>query len=422
MRNKRQLRATLESRIEEIVTEVAPVVEPAIMTEVPEGGAVPEEAIVVIDSSDVELEAVQRAQAETVDTVDAIDALAAAATQLDNVRSNIVATLPNGGMTVGEATAYSAATDVIVSDLGVTEVLPSLECFGGTMSRLQATQESISSITAVLKRIFDRGIELLQSLLERIGKLAVRIFEYFTSDKSRLEKYGKILSAAQGNRMVSFKVANDTATLLGLSGNGRFDAGNVSKLLGVLCNTAREGVDFSVGDSTKVISGKASAITPIIFGATTKTGSQVKSESINGVQIVETLPSGDSDFTSYDIEVNSPENGDSAVEVSMSTSDLSALLKLLNSVSDKVLRDLASTAKGAKIGANTISWFVEKFGEDDAQEYMGNWRHLVLARAGVAPQALGVYNRIVQGAMSALSKGTAGLGSKAAPAGLPNKA
>lgn len=408
MRNKRHLRATLESRIEEIVSEVAPVVEPAIMTEVPEGGAVPEESIVVIDSSDVELEAVQRAQAETVDTVDAIDALAAAATQLENVRSNIAATIPNGGMTMGEATAYSAATDVIVSDLGVTEVLPSLECFGGTMSRLQATQESISSVTAVIKRIAERGLELLQNLLERIGKLALRIYDYLIGDKARLAKYEKILGYSDKSKRVEFKVAKDVAVLLGLSGSGQFDSGNISKLAGILINTSQEAVGTIGADSHTLIEGKASAMKSVIVGPTTKSGNTIKSEMINGVQIVETLPSGDSDFESYNIDINGPD-AESAVTITMTGASLTALLKYLNGLDEKVLKSIEERCKAAKTGANIVSWFVNKFGEEDAQEHISQWRHVILTRAGVAPQAMGIYSRIVQGILSVLSKGTAEL-------------
>ena len=408
MKNKRQLRATLESRIEDIVLETAPVVEPAIMTEVPDASVVPDEAIVVIDSSDVELEAVQRAQAETVDTVDAIDQLADAAAKLDNVRSNIAATLPNGGLTQGEAVAYAAATDAIVSDLGVTEVLPALECFGGSMSRLQATQESISSVTAVIKRIFDRAVELLDALLERIGKLAVRIYDYLVGDKAKMAKYEKILGYSDKNKRVEFKVTKDVAVLLGLTSTGQFDSGNISKLTGTLVNTAREAVETTGTTSQELVAGKASDIKSVIVGPTTKSGNTIKSEMINGVQIVETLPSGDSDFDSLSIEVTSPD-ADGTATVTMSGAALSALLKFVNGMDDKVLKSIEARCKGAKVSANILGWFVNKFGEEEAQERMGNWRHVVLARAGVAPQAMGVYSRIVQGAMSVLSKGTAEL-------------
>lgn len=408
MKNKRLLRASLESRIEEIVAETTPVVEPGIMTEVPVVADGAGETIVVIDSSDVELEAVQRAQADTVDTVDAIDKLAAAAVQLDNVRTNIAATIPNGGLTQGEAIAYASATDAIVSDLGVSDVLPAMECFGGTMSRLQATQESISSVTAVIKRIFDRAMELLQALLERIGKLALRVYDYLIGDKARMEKYKKILGYSDKNKRVEFKVAKDVAVLLGLSGNGHFDSGNISKLVGTLANTAREAVESIGSGSHELVTGKASDMKSVIVGPTTKSGNTVKTETINGVQIVENLPTGEADFDSYGIEVTSPD-GDGVVTVTMTGAALSALLSYVTGIDDKVLKSISERAKGAKIGADIVGWFVNKFGEEEAQEHVGHWRHVVLARAGVAPQALGVYSRIIQGALSVLSKGTAEL-------------
>lgn len=406
MKNKRLLRASLESRIEELVAETTPSVDAPVETA--EGVTDGIEPIVVIGSSDVELEAVQRAQSETADTVDAIDRLAAAATQLQNVRGNIAATIPNGGLTQGEAIAYGAATDAIVTDLGVTEVLPSMECFGGTMSRLQATQESISSITAVIGRVLDRAIELIKNLLERIGKLAVRVMDYLVSDKARLRKYEKILDYSDKSKRVTFKVTKDVATLLGLSSNPAFDSANISKLGGVLVNTAREAMASIGPESHMLIAGKASDLKSVIVGPTTKSGNTVKTETINGVQLVETMPSGDDDFDSYSIEIATPD-ADGDVEVTMTGAGLSALLKYINGIDDKVLKSIKQYCDGAKVGANVVGWIVEKFGEDEAQAKIGQWRHLVVNRAGVAPQALGVYNRIVQGAMSVLSKGTSEL-------------
>jgi len=419
MRNKRVLRAALESRIEEVTAELAPagdVVVAQVDTVLPEG-----ESVIVVDSADVELEAVRRAQAETVDTVDAIDQLVQAADQLDGVRSNIAATLPNGGLTQGEAVAYATATDVITADLGVKEVIPAMENFGGSMSRLQATQESLSSVTAVIKRIVGRALELLDSLLERIGKLAVRIVEYFTSDKSRLAKYEQILAKADRNRRVSFKVSAEDATLLGLSGNGFKSVSSIETLFSTLALAAQSGVELATNPTPDEFSGKAKDLKGVLSGGTRKEGNVVKTEAINGVQIIETLPSGDDDFTSYDLELVTPDIGESSVEVTVSVADLQALLNLLNSTSTKVLSNVAQQAKGAKIGANVVGWFANKFGEEEAAAKVSEWRHVTVARASLAPAALGVVNRIVQASMSVLRSGSAKATTKEVQ-GLPNKA
>lgn len=418
MRNKRLLRAALESRIEEVTAEIAPAdgVIAQVDTVVPAG-----DSVVIVDTADVELEAVRRAQSETVDTVDAIDQLVKAADQLEGVRSNIEATLPNGGLTQGEAVAYATATDVITADLGVKEVIPAMENFGGSMSRLQATQESLSSVTAVIKRIAGRALELLESLLERIGKLAVKIVEYFTSDKSRLEKYSKILEGADRNRRVSFKMSSEDATLLGLSGNGIKSVAAVENLLATLSLSAKAAVELVMSPTPDEFAGKAKDLKPVLSGGTRKEGNTIKTEAVNGVQIVETLPSGDDDFTSYELEIVTPDVSESTVEVTLSVADLQALVKMLNSTSTKVLSTIVQEAKGAKIGANIIGWFSNKFGEDEAAAKVSEWRHVVLARASLAPAALGVVNRIVQASMSAVRSGSAKAGTKEVM-GLPNKA
>lgn len=421
MKNKRLLRASLESRIEEIAATVEPVVVAPL-----EGEVVPaevgEQSVIVVDSADLELEAVQRAQQETADTVDAIDQMAAAAAQLDDVRSNIAATLPNGGLSQGEAVAYAAATDAIVGDMGVTEVIPAMENFGGSMSRLDATQESLKSVSEVIKRVVARGIELLEALLERIGKLAVRIFDYLVGDKNRMATYEKILGYSDKSRRVTFKVAKDVAELLGLGSNGMYDGGPVNKLLSVLTQTATAAITSSTVNSHTLVEGKASDLKTIIAGSTTKAGNVIKSEKLNGVQISETLPSGEADFDSYDIEVESPEYGDGTVEVTMSGAALGALMSTLKQMDEGALKKLSDTSKGVKVGASVIAWFTNKFGEEEAAAHISAWRHLVVTRAGVAPQVLGVVSRIVQGSMSVLSKGTAQLTSQEAPKGLPNKA
>lgn len=422
MRNKRLLRASLESRIEEITAEVVPADDAVIAqvdTIVPAG-----DSIVVVDSSDVELEAVQRAQSETVDTVDAISQLVQAAGQLEGVRTNIAATLPNGGLTQGEAVAYATAADVITSDLGVTEVIPAMESFGGSMSRLQATQESLNSVTDVIKRVAARAAQLLEQLLERIGKLAVRIVEYLTSDKSRLEKYSKILEKANRSGSYTFKVANDTAVLLGLSGNGSKSVSDIEALCATLLQTSQAAIAAATDDTPTEIVGKASAVKSILAGSTSKEGNKIKTKLVNGVQIIETMPTGDDDFTSYDLEIVTPDVGDSAVEVTLSYSELAAICKFLNSVSIKPLSDVTKHAKGTAVGTKVAAWVATKLSTDDgATEAMENWRHLMLARAGVAPAALGAMQRIMQGAMSVLSKGTAQMASGSGEKlGLPNKA
>ena len=421
MRNKRLLRVALESRIEEITAEVVPADDAVVAqvdTVVPVG-----DSIVVVDSSDVELEAVQRAQSDTVDTVDAISQLVQAADQLEGVRSNIAATLPNGGLTQGEAVAYATATDVITADLGVKDVIPAMENFGGSMSRLQATQESLNAVTDVMKRVAARALELLEKLLDRIIALAVRIVEYFTSDKSRLEKYSKILEKSSRSGSYTFKVASDTATLLGLAG-GNKSASELETLCATLLQTSQAAVVAATDETPTEILGKASAVKSVLAGSTTKDGNKIKTKQVNGVQLIETMPTGDDDFTSYDLEIVTPDVGDNAVEVTVTHADLAALCKFLNSISIKPLKDVTSSAKGAAIGAKIASWVGTKATSDEeAKEALENWRHLVLTRAGIAPAALGAMQRIVQGAMSVLSKGTAQMASGSGEKlGLPNKA
>lgn len=419
MRNKAFLRASLESRIEDVIAstpvEVITVAEPE--------ATLAADSVVIIDTSDVELEAVQRAQDDTVDTVDAIDQLTAAAAQLSDVRSNIEATIPNGGLTPGEAVAYATATNVITADLGVTEVMPAMENFGGSMSRLQATQESLTAITDVIKRVAARAMELVEELLKRIAKLAVRIVDYLTSDKSRLKKFEGILSGASGNKTVSVTVAGDVAALLGLSGNSAFSPGDITKQLGFLALTSDAAVVSVTTDIGEVFDHDASAMKTILVGSTSTNGNKVSTAKINGVQIIETLPRDKADFDTYDIELVQPDVSDSASEVTLTVANLQAMVKLINSVDSSLFRQTASKAEAAMSTAKFTAWATSKFSDDEVNVVMQQWRHLSVTRGGIAPQLLGLYNRIIQGMFSVLAKGTAAVAKTSdKPAGLPNKA
>lgn len=102
---------------------------------------------------------------------------------LSNIRNNIANTLPEGGLTNGEAIAYHTAVDATLQPMGIKAeaVLPSVESFGGELTRTEATELSMESIGKTIKNVGKR----IWIAIQRAWKW---IKERYTGMKAKLQK------------------------------------------------------------------------------------------------------------------------------------------------------------------------------------------------------------------------------------------
>lgn len=370
--------------------------------------AVPE-TVVVLDTADNELLAVAAAQSAAADTSDAIDELAAAATRLSDIRTNIEATLPNGGLTQGEAVAYQCATDAVVADLGVQQVLPAMEHFGGSKSRMQATTASMEALDGVIGKVMKRAGELLESLFKRIGELAGRVVEYFTSNESRLKKMRDVLRG-KGSAKGTVSLGKDEAAMV--AKGGRFEASVVRDSLSFLTTTLKASTDITKKDLNDLAN--VSVDSTILVGSTSKNGDVVSSNAVAGYTFKETICG--KQIENYSFEVVEPSLGDGKTDVSVTGQELIVAIDALLGLDKKALTE----AKGFGTSISTagkVMGVASKLTGDDADKSMAeNVRDYAMERSNSVLKVVGVYNEVIRVALSVISKGTSELTSAKAAA------
>lgn len=416
MRNKSLRRIGLESRIEDLVEESTVVVaDPAAA--VPGAEVVPAETVIVVPTSDAELAAVAEAQAEAGDTTDAIDELAVVADRLNEVRSNIEATIPNGGLTQGEAVAYQCATNAIVADVGVTDVLPAMENFGASMSRKEATTASLEALDKVVEKVIARGKELMVSLGEKLMKLIQRIVAYFTSDKARLEKLKAALNSANGGS-VRVTMPTEIAALMTNQGASKFFQ-LVENSVGAALNATKGLLDNPAKVAESVI-GKS-----ILPGASKRPAGKADSFSstVGLVELTEIVPHEAAELTDYELTIDN--KGDGTRDVTLSKSDVAVVIDvLLKEATDSKLKAMVEGAAGkavTKSGFDNLESWANNDKSEGVNEIVTSVRHIAHARLTFATQAVSLYGQIFQGLVSSVSKTVSKLNS--AEAGkLENKA
>jgi ferritin-like metal-binding protein YciE len=414
MRNKSLRRIGLESRIEDLVEDSTVVVaDPAAA--VPGAEVAPVETVIVVPTSDAELAAVAEAQAEAGDTTDAIDELAVVADRLNEVRSNIEATIPNGGLTQGEAVAYQCATNAIVADVGVSNVLPAMENFGASMSRKEATTVSLEALDKVIEKVLARGKELLKTLGEKLIKLIERIVAYFTSDKSRLVKLKAALETASNNS-ASISVPVEVAALIGGSKLQDYLNATETAVSAVLKGDG-------IGRKVKAIMNREAMPVDTFLPSASRREQNGGVNFISAfglIEMAEFIPASYEDTANYEATVECKGEGDK--EISISKADALALVKvLLNDIENGKIKSIQRSATIASIQAiadgalKGVKAIEETESSRDALEAT---RTVIVGSMTFCVQALSTYSQIFQALVSAASKATSEL-TKAAPAALP---
>lgn len=405
MRNKSIRKLGLESLAEELAT--VPVADAG---EVVAAEVVPE-TVVILDNSDSELAAVAAAQASASDTSDAIDELAVAAGRLQDIRSNIAATLPNGGLTQGEAIAYNCATDAVVADLGVAQVIPSVEHFGGSKSRMAATTASMEAIDGVIGKVLKRAGELLDSLLKRIGELAGRVVDYFTSNESRLKKLRDTLRG-KGSAKATVSIGKDEAAIVAKS--GRFEASNVRDALSFLSIALKASTEITKKDLNDL--SNVSVDSTMLVGSTTKNGNVVSSAAVPGFTFKETICG--KDIADYEFEVIEPSLGDGKTDITVTGQELISAIDAVLGMDKKVLSDAKTFSSSINV-AGKVMGVASKVMDDENKETANGIREYALARAGSVLKLVSVYNEVIRTAYSVVSKGVSEIASTSKSAALP---
>lgn len=391
----------LESLAEELAVVPAQTVE-VVADVVPE-------TVVVLDNTDNELLAVAAAQTAAADTSDAIDELAAAATRLSDIRSNIEATLPNGGLTQGEAVAYQCATDAVVADLGVQQVLPAMEHFGGSKSRVQATTASMEALDGVIGKVMKRAGELLDSLFKRIGELAGRVVEYFTSNESRLKKLRDALRG-KGSSKGTVAIGKDEAAMV--SKGGRFEASVIRDSLSFLAITLKAAADITkkdLGDLAGI-----NVDSTILVGSTSKNGNVVSSGAVAGYTFKETICG--KEIENYTFEVVEPTLGDGKTDVTVTGQELIVAIDALLGFDKKALAEAKNFGSSISAAGKVMSFAGKMTSDADSKDFAESVRDYAMERSNGILKVIGVYNEIIRVSMTVIGKGTSAVTSSALPA------
>lgn len=175
LNRSRMVRVSMESAVSDVQAELAAGEIPVTAT------VVTEPEVIVVPSASTDELALAKIENEVTDTVSATSELVAAGNQLDDIRARIGETLVNGGLTAGEAQAYSIAVESISLRLGITGVVPSMESFGGSMDRVEATMVTMEGVGKTLQKI---GVRLL-ALMKRAGEKVMAFLKRLVSSESR---------------------------------------------------------------------------------------------------------------------------------------------------------------------------------------------------------------------------------------------
>lgn len=399
MRNKSLRRIGLESRIEDLVEDSTVVVaDPAAA--VPGAEVAPVETVIVVPTSDAELSAVADAQAEAGDTTDAIDELAVVADRLNEVRSNIEATIPNGGLTQGEAVAYQCATNAIVADVGVTDVLPAMENFGASMSRKEATNVSLEALDKVIEKVIARGKELVNDLAAKIMKLVQRIVAYFTSDVVRLQKLKDALKASN---------ASNLDMEVNAAIRPMFKSGHLKTILGALEHCVKAATDGNITNKRVQALGNGNPIpqTSILPDPARKEANGgVEYRWQNGaVALEEFIPGTVADSSDYTATAEWQDE-DGMQKGNFAKSEVIGMIDvLLDSAKNSVFKSV-QTSKAVNEFVKDAAKAAADSEDENGTDIANGVRALNVGSLAFAAQCLSVYTAIFKGCVSEASKVT----------------
>lgn len=211
-------RMSMEDYAETVGVELAPVTVPeavpAVASEV-----VP--ADVVSGPIDAEIAAQVREEAEDSYVSDSIATLSQVGQNLTTIHDKIGATLPNGGLTPGEAEAWRTAVDVTIQDVPVAQdgpAMPSQESFGGSLSRVEATKLTMESIMEKVKKVGAKGWELIVSMFQKMVERLTSVGRKIKDTVARLDSNYRAL-ADYADRKIEIELPEEAIAYLSVNGS-----------------------------------------------------------------------------------------------------------------------------------------------------------------------------------------------------------
>lgn len=179
----------------------------------------------LIDEVAEELLEVNDAAEEVDDLDDQVDEMEEAAEGLESIALAMENTLKFGGMSAETAAFANIATESYMNRLGIRDVMPSLESFGGSGSRMLQTQTSIESIQEKGAQVWAAIVQFLKKIAE-VGKGFVKAL---VSRKERIKQ--RVAALREKVKSAEFKTGDlelSQKDLSGLSVGGRVST-NVAK-------------------------------------------------------------------------------------------------------------------------------------------------------------------------------------------------
>lgn len=167
-------------------------------------------------TTDVEIKDEQNTQAEPEEVVNvdelldiepAADNVTAELTEVEDIQESMehfrmlmVDAQKRGGLRPEEGALVKVALEHFNKRLGVDASILSMEDYGGTMSRREATDVSLESLGGALKEAGKKAWDLIMELLKKLG-------EQITSIKNRVAKVMPVLSGAKARAQKAEKEA-----------------------------------------------------------------------------------------------------------------------------------------------------------------------------------------------------------------------
>lgn len=102
--------------------------------------------------------------------LDAVERLNGVTKDLTRIHDQIESSLPEGGLTPREASAFRTAADIAVADtgVGIGDSMPSQESFKSSVDRMEATRLSMEGIMDRIKKVGKKTWEVIVKMVKRV--------------------------------------------------------------------------------------------------------------------------------------------------------------------------------------------------------------------------------------------------------------
>lgn len=218
--------------------------------------AEPEEPVeVMIDTAAEEILEINAAGDDLEEEEEATEQVAEVVEGLESIALSMEQSLKVGGLTAIAAEGYDFAVSAYCSRVGMPSVMPGLESFGGSGSRLAQTQISIESIQEKVSQMWAAILEML----EKARKLAVEFFKKVFTNVGQLKaKAASIAKSADGLGVATgTSVAGSNVSKLTVGGKVPDNVAGELKKLGELLEASYKYSDEATDYSESVGAGIA---------------------------------------------------------------------------------------------------------------------------------------------------------------------